>query len=53
VVSFLKQDFVFENIVNCTSKTSSTSQPEDGFRKKAETCSCDVLIIFLNIYFMQ
>ena len=28
-------------------KKSCTSQPEDGFRKKAETCSChDVLITF-------
>jgi len=28
-------------------KKFSKSQPEDGFRKKAETCSChDVLIIF-------
>jgi len=28
-------------------KSSFKSQPEDGFRKKAETCSChDVLIIF-------
>jgi len=28
-------------------KTSSKSQPEDGFLKKAETCSCyDFSIIF-------
>jgi hypothetical protein len=32
-------------------KKSSMSQPEDGFRNKAETCSCnDFLIIFKNIY---
>jgi len=30
---------------------SSKSQPEYGFRKKAETCSCnDVLIIFKQVF---
>jgi len=33
-------------------KKSSKSQPEDGFRKKAETCSCrDVLISFNHIFY--
>jgi hypothetical protein len=37
-------DFVIDSL---QIQSSSNSQPEDGFRKKAETCSChDVLIIF-------
>jgi hypothetical protein len=44
--NFCKRDLVFEDIVKLHKKLSK-SQPEDGFRKKAETCSChDVLIIF-------
>jgi hypothetical protein len=52
--NFCKRDFVFENTVSCISKNPLKLCPEDGFRKKAETCSChDVLTNLLSIYFIQ